>query len=66
MDLYSQFVKIFSQDEDPADSIPTDDNVTEGIQPPACTILWAKSRFLDDILQWASFSPVYDIDSVDR
>jgi len=64
MDLYSQFAKIFSQ-EDPADSVPTDDDV-DGFQPRACTIQWGKSRFFDDLPRWASFSPVYYINSVDR
>jgi len=39
MSLDSLFANILSQDEDPADSVPTDDDVTEGIQPPACMIL---------------------------
>ena len=50
MSLVTLFANILSQNEDPADSVPTDDDVTEGIQPPACMILWAESRFLDDIL----------------
>jgi len=39
MSLVTLFANILSQNEDPADSVPTDDDVTEGIQPPACMIL---------------------------
>jgi len=63
MSLHSLFADIFSKDEDPADSMPTDsvDDLRWG-----CAILWFKSRFFDDRPRWASFSPVYYINSVDR
>jgi len=38
MDLYSLFAKIFSEDEDPSDFVPTDHDV-DGWQPSACMIL---------------------------
>jgi len=64
MDLYSLVPDILSQDEDPADYVPTDGK--EGWEPAGCVISWVKSRFFDEILRWASFPPVYYTDSVDR
>jgi len=61
--LDSSFAHIFSQDEDPADSVPVDD--LEGTNL-GCMIQWVKSRFVDDLPRWVSFSPVYYIDSVDH
>jgi len=63
MNLYSLLADILTQDKDPADSVPTNDNVDT---KPGCMIQWIKCRFFDDIPRWASFSAVYYIDLMDR
>jgi len=62
---YSLLAEILTQDEDPADSVPTNTN-NEVDTKPYCMIQWIRCPFFDDIPWWASFSPVYYIDLVDR